>query len=212
MRGILLLVLVVLLGLGLVSAARPDKKDIAKSARWLVSSCDFGVVATLHTESASALRKVVKPFTNVASYSDGVSSNRVRANGLGVPFFYLTELDETAKDAATNNQVAFTVTEKSSDADGNCKDLSAQDPRCSRVTFVGKLVKTTRVEQARLALFSKHPSMASYPEGHGFTFYELEIESITFLNNFGGASPLSVSDYLAAVVSSEVVIPSALTI
>ncbi|KAH9249819.1 hypothetical protein BASA81_012414 [Batrachochytrium salamandrivorans] len=210
MREILLLLLLLL---GLVSGARPDKKDIAKSARWLVSSCDFGVIATMHSEPASVLRKVGKPFTNVASYSDGVKSDKIRANGLGVPFFYLTELDETAKDAKTNNQVAFTVTEKSSNADGNCKDLSAQDPRCSRVTFVGKLVKTKHVEQAKLALFSKHPSMASYPEGHGFAFYELEIESITFLNNFGGASPLSVSDYLAAVVSSEsVVIPAALTL
>lgn len=186
-----------------LALVRPDRKDIAKSARWLVSSCDWGVLGTLHSSSPHFLRKDNQVFTNVVSYSDGEHSDKSRHKASGIPYFYLTELDQTAHDAKQNNWVSLTISEKQSNVDGNCKDLDAQDPRCSRITLQGKFSVAKDQQAAKSALFSKHPSMEHYPSGHKFTFYQLDIESIHFLNNFGGGEPLSVEDYFKAKLTLE---------
>jgi hypothetical protein len=45
--------------------------------------------------------------------------------------------------------------------------------------------------------------MVSWPGSHAFTPYELEIETIFFVNFYGGASPMTVSEYFAAIPVSE---------
>jgi hypothetical protein len=48
---------------------------------------------------------------------------------------------------------------------------------------------------AALALFSKHPEMPDWPKWHKWIFYKLDIVNIYLLDNYGGAKPVTVSEY-----------------
>ena len=80
-------------------APRPDHDDVPAFARWLVHENLWGVIGT--TSNSTGL-----PFTNVVDLSDGpvcASTGRL--------LFYLTQLDETARDAAARPKVSFSVVE-----------------------------------------------------------------------------------------------------
>ena len=141
--------------------AIPPKSDVVLSARWLVSSSDWGVLASLRLGG--------KVFTNVVSYSDGVNSQRDRENSTGIPYFYLTTLDETARNFERNPTASFTVSSKSDDIDGRCGALDAQEPPCPRITLIGKVLPLRSKSErafAHAALLSKHPAMQYWPDGH----------------------------------------------
>ena len=137
-----------------------------------------------------------KIFSNVASYSDGVYSQTDRENSTGVPYFFLTKMDESARDLARDPTASFTISEKSADVDGRCGAIDAQEPTCAKITLMGRVVQVrARAEEefAKRALFSKHPAMERWPSGHMFYVYKLDIREIFFLNDYGGASPVKIS-------------------
>jgi hypothetical protein len=145
-------------------------------------------------------------FTNVVSYSDGVYSQTDRENSTGVPYFFLTKMDESARDLAVDATASFSISEKSADIDGRCGATDAQEPTCARITLMGRVVPLrSREEQelAKLALFSKHPAMERWPSNHVFNLYKMEIHDIFFLNDYGGPSPIKLQKYLSAKLSSE---------
>ncbi|RID65853.1 hypothetical protein BRARA_D01026 [Brassica rapa] len=165
--------------------AKPDRHDIAASARWLVSQNIWGVLSTLSIEHDGA------PFGNVVSYSDGLPGK-----GKGIPYFYLTMLDPTTRNALKDSRASFAISESSI---GTCK-RDPMDPTCSKLTLTGKLLQLDEGSEeekvAKKALFTKHPEMMDWPEGHEFSVFKLEIMNIFLINWYGGAKSITVDEYL----------------
>ncbi|XP_051141502.1 uncharacterized protein LOC127258621 [Andrographis paniculata] len=175
------------------NARRPNPDDAASFARWLVSQSSWGVLNTISNEWGGA------PFGNVVSFSDGEPDK-----GKGIPYFYLTTLDPTASNALKDPRSSLTISEYSL---GTCDKTDPENPSCAKITLIGKLKlldgKSKDAEFGRSALFAKHPEMKSWPPGHNFEVYKLNIEKIFMINWFGGPKPLTVEQYLQAKVSAE---------
>ncbi|KAJ0965479.1 hypothetical protein J5N97_026617 [Dioscorea zingiberensis] len=165
---------------------KPAPSDAAATARWLVSQNSWGVLSTISIDLKGA------PFGNVASFSDGLPGN-----GLGIPYFYLTTLDPTARDALKDERSSFTISEFPI---GSCGEADPENPTCAKLTLTGKLKlvdgHSSEWEFAKLALFSKHAEMESWPEEHNFQIFKLDIENIFLVDWFGGAKHISPSQYL----------------
>ncbi|MED6110167.1 hypothetical protein PIB30_040502 [Stylosanthes scabra] len=153
---------------------KPDPKDASATARWLVSQNFWAVVK------------------NVASFSDGIPDQ-----GTGIPYFYLTNLDTTARNALKDPRASFTVSEYPL---GTCGKTDPETPTCSKITLTGKLKlvdeKSKEAEFGRNALFSKHPEMKDCSKDHNFQVYKLDIENIFLIDWFGGPKPITVDQYL----------------
>ncbi|KAH0718908.1 hypothetical protein KY285_014939 [Solanum tuberosum] len=176
--------------------SRPKPDDAALFARWLVSQSSWGVLNTIASDMGGA------PFGNVVSFSDGLPDK-----GRGIPYFYLTTLDPTARNALKDQRSSFTISEY---AIGTCGKKDPENPSCAKITLVGKLKVVTgdpkETSFAQTALFTKHPEMEGWPKGHDFQIYKLEIEEIFMINWFGGPKPLTVDQYLQAKMDSHTVI------
>ncbi|KAJ7974497.1 Protein CREG1 [Quillaja saponaria] len=170
----------------LSSPNKPDPNNAAATARWLVTQNSWGVLNTISIDLRGA------PFGNVVSFSDGEPNY-----GRGIPYFYLTTLDPTARNALKDQRASFTVSEYPL---GTCGKTDPENPTCAKITLTGnlKLVdeKSKEAEYARSALFSKHPEMKDWPKDHSFQVFKLEIENIFLVDWFGPAKPLSVAEYL----------------
>jgi hypothetical protein len=118
----------------------------------------------------------------------------------------MSTLDETARDLQKDPTASFSISEKAADVDGRCGAIDAQEPTCAKITLMGRVVEVkSKLEQefAKKALFSKHPAMERWPAGHHFSFYKMEISEIFFLNDYGGAAPMRLKDYVTARLSDE---------
>ncbi|CAN1272580.1 Protein CREG2 [Linum perenne] len=175
-----------------LAVKKPDPNNAAATSRWLVSQNSWGVLNTLSTELGGA------PFGNVVSFSDGEPGK-----GAGVPYFYLTTLDPTARNAMKDARSSFTISEYPL---GTCGKADPENPTCAKITLTGKLIsveeKSKEAEFARNALFTKHPEMKGWPKGHDFQVYKLVIEDIFLIDWFGGPKPLTVEEYLKAKIYS----------
>ncbi|CAK7323874.1 unnamed protein product [Dovyalis caffra] len=103
---------------------KPDPTNAAGSARWLVSQNSWGVLNTISSDLGGA------PFGNVVSFSDGPPGK-----GRGIPYFYLTTLDPTAKNALQDQRSSFTISEYSL---GTCGKKDPENPSCAKITLTGK--------------------------------------------------------------------------
>lgn len=170
----------------LLSVSKPDPDDAAATARWLVSQNNWGVLNTISSDLGGA------PFGNVVSFSDGLPDE-----GHGIPYFYLTTLDPTARNALSDQRSSLTISEYPI---GTCGKKDPENPSCAKITLTGKLKlvdeKSKEADFARNALFSKHPEMKGWPKGHNFQFFTLDIEDIFLIDWFGGPKPLTVDQYL----------------
>ncbi|KAF8399338.1 hypothetical protein HHK36_015203 [Tetracentron sinense] len=170
----------------LLSISKPDPADAAATARWLVSQNSWGVLSTISSDLGGA------PFGNVVSFSDGLPDE-----GRGIPYFYLTTLDPTARNALSDQRSSFTISEYPI---GSCEKKDPENPTCAKLTLTGKLKLVNKnskeAEFAQRALFSKHTEMKDWPKGHDFQFFKLEIEDIFLIDWFGGPKPLSLDQYL----------------
>nr|AFK35173.1 unknown [Lotus japonicus] len=165
---------------------KPDPNNAAATARWVVSLNSWGVLNTISIDLGGA------PFGNVVSFSDGLPKE-----GSGIPYFYLTALDPTARNAFKDQRASFTVSEYPI---GTCGQIDPENPTCSKITLTGKLKlvdeKSKEAEFAKNALFAKHPEMKGWPQDHDFQVFKLEIEDIFLIDWFGGPKPLTVEQYL----------------
>ncbi|KAK9194705.1 hypothetical protein WN944_005412 [Citrus x changshan-huyou] len=147
---------------------KPHPNDAAAYARCTISS-DLGGA----------------PFGNVVSFSDGLPNE-----GSGVPYFYLTTLDPTARNALRDKRSSLAISEYPL---GTCGERDPENPACAKITLTGKLVlvdvSTKEAEFAEHALFTKHPEMMDWPEDHNFQIFKLEIEDIFLINWFGTNLP-----------------------
>lgn len=196
---------------------RPDPSDKAKTARWMVHSLDWGVVSTISsrlTDTTTATPSNV-PFGNVYSFVDGSCDNPS-----GIPYLYGTYMDQSFADTLNNDNVALTLSESSfSSVCGNKAEASIgscqlgtnfgdpENPMCARLTLTGKLVVldggSDEFKTARAAFFERHPSMKSWPSGHGWVVAKIDIEDIWLIDYFGGATVLDPKDYFAAFGDKE---------
>jgi len=191
------------------SPPRPDHSDYAKMARWLVHMNLWGVIGTnRHSPSGesntvAAAAASVAPFTNVVDLSDGPM-----CHSSGRLLFYLTSLDETAKDASFDPNVSFTVAEaaivreSSSSSNGGqqvigCGTTDDEDPTCAKLTITGKLLPVPKKEANHVVnmIAARHPAIKTWPANHDFVPYELHIESLGLLDFYGGMHQVDVQSY-----------------
>lgn len=165
---------------------KPDPSNATATARWLASQNTWGVLSTISSDLGGF------PFGNVVSYSDGVPGE-----GHGVPYFYLTQLDPTARDALKDERASFTISEFPL---GTCKKIDPENPTCAKLTLSGKLKlvedNSSEATFALRALFTKHAEMKTWPKNHRFQIFKLDIENLFLIDWFGGPKPLSPAQYL----------------
>ncbi|XP_020578711.1 protein CREG1 [Phalaenopsis equestris] len=166
--------------------SKPDPKDAVGTARWLAGQNIWGVLSTISSDQGGS------PFGNVVSFSDGLPDD-----GRGIPYFYLTELDPTARDALKDARSSFTLSEHPL---GTCGKKDPENPTCAKLTLTGKLKlvdnSSAEIQFAKNALFSKHPEMEDWPIGHNFKIFRLDIENIFLIDWYGGAKPITPPQYL----------------
>merc|ERR1739838_896327 len=150
----------------------PPHERKALTARYVLHVSDWGSVATISTQHGIA----------------------------GVPYFYMTPMDVSAKDIADNPSVTLVVSEAQSDL---CRKsgLDPESPVCARVMLTGHIEKLRdgdEIVRARHLLFARHPAMASWPKGHRWFFSKLNIKRIQLLDFYGGITNVPLKDYFDA--------------
>nr|XP_033797515.1 protein CREG1 isoform X1 [Geotrypetes seraphini]XP_033797516.1 protein CREG1 isoform X2 [Geotrypetes seraphini] len=185
LRGFLLL----LLSLFDLTAASllPPRNETARVARFVAHLCDWGALATVSSHEPVRGR----PFANVFSVSDGPLGR-----GSGVPYFYLTNLEISVQDLQVNPNASLTMSLAQT---LYCKKegYDPQSPLCAHIILSGIIekVNSTEMDFAKLALFSRHPEMTSWPPDHGWFFAKLNITNIWVLDYFGGIKTVTPEDY-----------------
>lgn len=165
----------------------PSPTDKAATARWMVHNNKWGTFSTINSRE-----RLGAPFGNIASFSDGAPNEST-----GTLYFLHSNLDSSMKDVMVDDSVSFTLSEAQM---GYCQQMEydMEDPRCARLNLSGKLVELSdkmEIEEAKKAVFSKHPSMEEWygmgdddPSGHDFHFWKMELEEIWLVDFFGGAA------------------------
>lgn len=172
-------------GLLSVVAQRPAVDDKPGTARWILNQVKWGVLATTN------IRLNGTAFGNPVSVTDAMMD--------GTPYFYVSMMDESIEDLQEHPQCTLSLSEASLDC--AALKLDPEDPRCSRLSLTGTMVNVTdqtEHDKAKEVLFSQHPSMKSWPADHGWLIQKLKIDKIWLIDTFGGASDISVKDYVAA--------------
>ncbi|MBA0754315.1 hypothetical protein Gogos_020119, partial [Gossypium gossypioides] len=119
-------------GRWLLASSKPGVDNVTGYARWLVSKNTWGVLK------------------NVVSFCDGVPDEST-----GIPYFYLTTLDPTARNALKDHRFSLTLGHYPL---GTCITLYPESPACAKITLTGKLVlpdaNSKESEFAKAALFT----------------------------------------------------------
>ncbi|XP_033002667.1 protein CREG1 [Lacerta agilis] len=170
----------------------PPHEDVARVARFVAHSCDWGALATLSAQDPPMRGQ---PFSNVFSVSDGP-----RGSSSGVPYMYLTPLEVSVQDLQVNANASLTMSLAQTPY---CKKegYDPQNPLCAHVIFSGiveKVQNGTEADFAKKALFSRHPEMATWPSGHNWFFAKLNITNIWVLDYFGGIKTVTPQEYFKA--------------
>lgn len=192
---------------------RPDVTAKALTARWMVHSLDWGVVSSISTRLGGDDEGAqIVPFGNVYSFVDGPCDKAT-----GVPYLYGTYMDQSFADAKSNDMISLTLSESSlssvcpNDAIESCMLGSEygdpENPVCARLTLTGKFVALEDDSEefvfAKQAFFERHPSMKSWPDGHGWVVAKIDIQDIWLIDYFGGATVLDPKGYFAVDLADE---------
>jgi hypothetical protein len=180
---------------------RPDPSQKVETARWMVKTLNWGVVATTSSRSESSTPG--DAFGNPYAFAD--ASN-------GIPYFWASDLDASITDLNVSTRMTLALSEATlagtSDEVPACtigEGLGgfgdAENPPCARLVLSGDFVRmeaeSDEYTAAHAAMFERHPSFAHLPGDHGFFLGKLEIDSIWMVDMYGGATNMDVSEYLA---------------
>ena len=183
-----------------VSGAEPPPpwNQTAARARWLVAHAMWTAISTVDVRIKGS------PWGNVRSIADGVG-----ADSTGLPYFYLPTPDPTAVDVKADPHVTLSFSEAAlperAGVNGSktCGGMDAEDPTCARLHLSGTAVALTSnatIEKAKAAFKAKHPLAPWLAQGGAHTggaYYPLRLDSLTFLDYYGGPAKMSVAEYLA---------------
>lgn len=169
----------------------PDHTQLIPMARYVMHYADWASISTI-----SILPAIEGfPFTNVKSVVDGTM-----ANSTGIPYFYMSPLDFSARDLSKNSRATVLLTLEETPYCEQ-RQWDPEDPRCTRLMLSGKMKKVKEGSPeyafAKAALFERHPAMANFPADHDWFVAKLKIAQIAMIDWFGGAKYISVRDYLA---------------
>merc|ERR1719171_2797362 len=128
----------------------------------------------------------------------------------GLPVVYIPDPDPTAVNLGKDSRATLTFSEAAlpvrTGAKGTCGGMDSEDPTCARLTLNGRLRPLTEdssdLEQAKLSLGARHPLapwLAEKGAHTGGKWYTMDIESLVFLDFYGGPAKLTVEEYLAAL-------------
>lgn len=177
-------------GASMTSPDPPPHTEHARMARYILHQSEWTSMATLSTRAPGY------PTANVFSVSDGPVNN-----SSGTPYFYLSAWELSVHDLMKNNRASLTM----SLAQGNyctANDIDPEDPTCAHVILSGKVVflkpEDSEASFAKEALFTRHPAMEGWPEGHEWSFAKLDIEDIMLLDFYGGVKHVNIEDYYNA--------------
>jgi len=170
----------------------PPHEQTALTARYVVHVSDWGSLASISSQKGI----YGLPYANVFSTSDGIIGNVSR----GIPYFFMTPMDVSAQDLAHNPAATLVVSEAQSEI---CKNshLDPESPVCARVMLTGHIEKLNageELQRARHFLFTRHPSMATWPSTHKWFFSKLNIKQIQLLDFYGGIANIPLNDYFDA--------------
>ncbi|XP_067849138.1 protein CREG1 [Heptranchias perlo] len=165
----------------------PPHDEVARMARYIVHSCDWGSVATISTHEPV----VGRAFSNIFSVSDGPLEQ-----ASGVPYLYLTPLEISVQDMQANPQTSLAMSLAETDY---CRKqgFDPQSPLCCRVILSGTIMMVNKPEAdfAKEALYSRHPKMIDWPHDHGWYFAKLNITNVWVLDYFGGVKTVTPEEY-----------------
>nr|CAB3233778.1 protein CREG1-like [Phallusia mammillata] len=169
----------------------PPHKKLALTARYVIHKSDWGIIGTTSTHFG----RNGLPFTNIWSMADGPVDNST-----GIPYFYVVPNEVSVEDMNSNNEASFTVSEIGLDY---CKSnqFDAEDPRCARITLMGKVVAVKDPVEKKFALnalFTRHPEMVDWSEAHAFFPARMNIEMVWMLDFFGPGHVVPLKDYFEA--------------
>ena len=185
---------------------RPDATEKAKTARWMVHSLDWGVVSTISTRLGDENSPAI-PFGNPYSFVDGPCDKAT-----GIPYLYGSYMDQSFADTKSNEMISLSLSESAlSSVCPNNEALEScmlgtefgdpENPMCARLTLTGKFVPldddSEEHKMVEAAFFERHPSMKSWPKGHGWVIGKIDIQDIWLIDFFGGATVLDPKDYFA---------------
>jgi len=128
-----------------------------------------------------------------------VSDGNGTEHSTGIVYTYLPGLDSATEDILADPRMTLTFSEKAL----GC-NTTAEDPPCARLTIAGKLTPVPEGEHSETALqylFARHPQMKPWSMAHTFKPYWMakeDISSFFFIDFYGGATEMSVEEYLAA--------------
>ncbi|XP_040278858.1 protein CREG1 [Bufo bufo] len=189
--GLLAVFLLVLsLGASPSAADIPPRNETARVARYVAHRCDWGALATI--SSHDPLRG--QPFANVFSVSDGP-----RGQSSGVLYLYLTTMEISVQDLQVNSNASLTMSLAQTPY---CRQeqYDPQSPLCAHIILSGSVLKVDAAEadKAKMALFSRHPEMETWPRDHDWFFAKLNITNIWVLDYFGGIKTVTPEEYYQA--------------
>lgn len=180
-------------------------------ARWVTGEARWGTLtvapprAHLETGQAGEQDSPSRVLNEWSGLSASVLPLAASKEHNGRIFFYLMH-------EITMEGVALTISQASFEPRlfdiAGCGDESsavdAQDPRCAKATFMGKVVPCDAEceEIAKEALFATHPAMEHWPDNHDFHAHELILDSVWMISGFGGGNEISSEEYYKAGESS----------
>lgn len=183
-----LLLTITLVPRGVIVAASAQNGE---EARWLVQSTKWATLSWIENtdEGERDLKSLV---TSIAEFEGRI-------------FLYLMEEEEQDDDTAFNAALTFSEAQVDTSQYFGAKCgpdgvLDPQDPRCAKLTITGVIspCETTTKQLALDTLFTTHPQMAHWPEGHGFVPHEMKINEkngLWMIANFGGGGFFDAADY-----------------
>ncbi|KAJ0396111.1 hypothetical protein ATCC90586_005512 [Pythium insidiosum] len=171
-----------------VPEERSKPSTPAVHARELVHLNEWGTLAT----TSKAFDGI--PYGNIVSFSDGIGL--APQNSTGEIFFYLTKWDSVVPDLAASPRATLSISQIQEGASA-CNGMDVEDPTCMKITIIGRVAPVSKDKEAFAlkALFSRHPQMAAWPEGHGFQAYQMNIETMVLFDYYGGAKHISPEEY-----------------
>ncbi|CAN2387765.1 transcription factor binding [Pristimantis euphronides] len=168
----------------------PPRNETARVARYVAHTCDWGALATI--SSHEPVRG--QPFANVFSVSDGP-----QGQSSGQLYFYLTTMEISVQDLQLNANASLTMSLAQTPY---CRqeEYDPQSPLCAHIIFSGSIQKVddTETDKAKMALFSRHPEMASWPRDHDWFFAKFNITQVWVLDYFGGIKTVTPEEYYQA--------------